>query len=61
MDGAKLVVGLLLAAAITFLAWAWLVTDACNPCVGGRGEDLAYTQGPCLDGYIWNRKKDECI
>ncbi|MEK7601239.1 MAG: hypothetical protein AAB480_01760 [Patescibacteria group bacterium] len=60
MDVAKLVVGILLAAAITFLAWVWLV-DPCNPCVGGRGEDLVYAQGPCLDGYIWNQKKDECI
>ncbi len=58
MDVAKLVVGILLAAAITFLAWVWLV-DPCNPCVGGvkwtknSGDCVIKYDGRANDGTVW--------
>ena len=52
-----LVAGSIFAVVIAF----WVLVCVVPSCCGTAGDDVTYAQGPCLDGYIWNQKKDECI
>ena len=50
MDGAKLVVGILLAASITFFAWVWLVDISfCDPC---SGKKEVYSSSNCEVRFV---------